>query len=921
MPLRLLLASAFGASALAFGPVGNACNDTSPAQTWTYSAATGALVSSTSGLCLTSSDFPVTDGTDLRMAPCDGGPHQAFNLTSEKYIVLRVDPIKCVNLAGYGTSPGTQVWLYGCQPPNYSCQGNCDFAPSPDAHFRNSESGLCLDDGTVPPQPATCDPASPAAGLPLCDASLSFEQRAADLVSRLPASYKQSLLMLPYPVSMSALVLPQLPLAAFYWDITMIHGISTCCGFIDPLPDATAFPHSIAQGASFDVDLVARIAAAVATEARIVNQINFRETGGTTFQSLHAEGGPLSNLVHDPRWGRAQETYGEDPFLSARMAVTYTRTLQNRSSSHPFLQTASMTRHYLGFHGATDLPNAGEEWVDAQWLADMHLPSYEAQMTEGQAEGIMCSCNTMRVGPGDGSAGVIPACVHPLLYDILRNRWNSSALVQMDNEALYPMFQDHHYYPNLGAAIVGALDAGVVAVDSGMGKDILAELAVQVAAGNVTAAQVDAFATRSCLLRFRLGEFDSANPANPFRGPWDESLLDSPQHRALAREAVTKSSALLKNAGGFLPLASAPKQIAVIGPWGACTDASGSYGCNSCMSGNYAAKTSKVSGVLDALVEEVGATSNVTFMQGTDQYAPSSPTGIADAAALAAASDLTILVLGLGCGIETEGQDRPFLHLPAVQDELLAAVGLAQRPGARLLLSTVSANVIDLDASLADAWIQAFLPGEEAGHGLFDLVFGRASPSARLPLTLYADEYLEVCGPTADFNMISAATGVGRTYRFADRIPPALVKMMFGYGLSFSSFTYSALSATVLANNSVAVTLTVANSGAFSPAREVVQLYVSVPPVAGLATPLRNLRGFQVATLATGAPQQIAFLLAYPDAFLTTAADGTRSVTGGSYGVAVSGHQPDDALGAAQSNVVTTAVTLLAAAAGNKLVL
>jgi beta-glucosidase-like glycosyl hydrolase len=596
------------------------------------------------------------------------------------------------------------------------------------------------------------------------------------------------------------------------------------------------------------------------------------------------------------------------------MAVTYTRTLQNRSAQHPFMLTASMTRHYLGFHGATDLPNSGEEWVSAQWLADMHLPSYEAQMVEAQAEGIMCSCNTLRVGPGDGSAGGIPACVHPLLYDVLRNRWNSSALVQMDNEALYPMFQDHHYFPTLGAAIVGALDAGVVAIDSGQGAPILAELAALVEAGDVSEAQVDAFALRTFLLRFRLGEFDSHNPLNPYARAWDESLLDGPEHRALAREAVTKSVALLKNSGGFLPLAAAPKQVAVIGPWGACTDASGSYGCNMCMFGNYAATTSVASGVLDALREEVGASSNVTFAQGTDPYALSSPTGIADAAALAAASDLTILVLGLGCDIETESHDRPFLRLPQVQDELLAAVGLAKRPGAKLLLVTVSANVIDLDAEAADAWLQAFLPGEEAGHGLMDLIFGRASPSARLPLTLYADEYLQVCGPTADFNMVSAATGVGRTYRFADRIPEGLVKAQFGFGLSYSRFTYSALAATVLANSSVSVSVTVANSGGFSPAREVVQLYVSVPSVAGLVTPLRALRGFSVATLASGAPQTLSFVLAYPDAFLTTAVDGSRAVTGGVYAIAVSGHQEDDALGAAQSNVVKTTVALPASA-------
>lgn len=123
-------------------------------------------------------------------------------------------------------------------------------------------------------------------------------------------------------------------------------------------------------------------------------------------------------------------------------------------------------------------------------------------------------------------------------------------------------------------------------------------------------------------------------------------------------------------------------------------------------------------------------------------------------------------------------------------------------------------------------------------------------------------------------------------------------------------FTYSALSATVLANSSVAVSLTILSNGPFSPAREVAQLYVSVPAVAGLATPLRNLRGFQVATLVAGEPQQLDFLLPYPAAFLTTAADGGRAVTGGSYGIFVSGHQPDDALGAAQSNVVQTTVSL-----------
>ena len=288
--------------ALSFGPVGNACNS-SASQDWAYDAVTGNLKSATSGLCLTAATFPVVDGTNLLMSACGTGPAgaQSFDMvaTNGGSIVVRADNVKCVNLAGYGTTPGTQVWLYGCSGPGYTCQGNCDFtAGVPDAqHYRNKESGLCLDDGYVSPQLPTCAPGSPAAGLPLCDPTLSLEMRAADLVSRLTSEYKRKLLMLPFPPSEEALVNSSFPLAAFYWDVTLIHGVSTCCGFIDPLPLATSFPHAIAQGASFDVDLTERIAIAAATEARIVNQINFRVTGGTTFQSLHAEGGPLSNLV------------------------------------------------------------------------------------------------------------------------------------------------------------------------------------------------------------------------------------------------------------------------------------------------------------------------------------------------------------------------------------------------------------------------------------------------------------------------------------------------------------------------------------------------------------------------------------------------------------------------------------------------
>jgi beta-glucosidase len=568
-------------------PIGNACNASSPSQRWVYDAVSGSLKSG-HGRCLASLQTPPADGTALESSPCDGSVSQAFDLLADDMIVARSRPAACVNLAGYGTSPGTQVWLYGCIGPGYTCNGNCDWEWGADGALRNRESGLCLDDSWAPPMPPTCAAGTPAAALPFCNPALPRAARAADLTARLSTELKLALFALPLPsVPFSQLTNASLGLAAFYWDTTMIHGLSSTF-FMQPLRNATCFPHSIAQAASWDLDLVARIASAVAFEARVVNQLNFASSSGRAVQALMAEGGALANSVHDPRWGRAQETYGEDPHLISAMGVAFTRALQNETNG--FLQVASMARHFLGFHGATDLPNAGEEWVTPQWLADQHLPAYRALMVDANSEAVMCSCNTLRVGPGDGPAGGIPACVHPLLYDVLRNRWNSSALVQADNEAIFPMWQEHHYFKTLEDAVVGALDAGVYAVDSGGGAAIVAALSAALGNGTITMAQVDAMVQRQFEMRLRVGEFDTGNPANPFAGPYDASQLDGAAHRALAREAVQKSATLLRNeappgaaAGGvrLLPLASAtpPVSIAVIGPWADAGSTRGNYGC------------------------------------------------------------------------------------------------------------------------------------------------------------------------------------------------------------------------------------------------------------------------------------------------------------------------------------------------------
>ena len=191
-------------------PIGNACNVTSRSQAWTYTASTGALSSSSQGQCLTATQSPPADGTGLLMAPCDGSPAQAFDFLPGPLhlIVSRNRQDACINLAAYGTAPGTSVWLYGCVGAGYTCEGNCDWSAGPFlGALQNSESKLCLDDGYVPPLLPTCGAGAPSAGLPFCNPALPFEARAADLTARLSLEYKLALYALPLPsVPFSALV-------------------------------------------------------------------------------------------------------------------------------------------------------------------------------------------------------------------------------------------------------------------------------------------------------------------------------------------------------------------------------------------------------------------------------------------------------------------------------------------------------------------------------------------------------------------------------------------------------------------------------------------------------------------------------------------------------------------------------------------
>ena len=410
------------------------------------------------GSCLASAVWPPIDGTALTLAPCDGGPAQNWVLSpgggaNAISLTLAAAASMCVNLAGYGTTPGTQAWLYTCTPSD--CEGNCVWER--DAAFadslRNPGAALCLNAGAAPPPgpppPHTCDPGSPSAGLPFCDASTPVAARVEDLYARLSDAQRTAFFSIPAQPNAFD---PALNIPSVFWDITCIAGLSP--GRFSPTPNVTVFPNAIGQGASFDVELVARIARATALEGRIVNQINYAATRGQTWQGVLCDGGPLANTAHDPRWGRTSETYGEDVFLTQAMGIAATRALQQRTApvgdtGLGFLATSQVTRHYMGTHGASDMPDDAEEYILPQWREEHQLRIYEAFLRpeRGGSEGVMCAISAF------AEAGDVPPPRNNLTTGIKPWTPNVSLLLRALHailracHAALPTCPAHHHAP------------------------------------------------------------------------------------------------------------------------------------------------------------------------------------------------------------------------------------------------------------------------------------------------------------------------------------------------------------------------------------------------------------------------------------------------------------------------------------------
>ena len=596
----------------------------------------------------------------------------------------------------------------------------------------------------------------------------------------------------------------------------------------------TLFPIPTAMGATWDPALVRRVGDAMSDEARAL--YNAKKDGPRSPHGLVYRS-PVINISRDPRWGRIQEVFSEDPYLTGRMAVAYVKGLQGEDLAH--LKVASTVKHF-----AVNNVEAGRQHlsaiVDERNLFDYWFPHWKAAFVEGKAQSVMSSYNAIN--------GVPSAVNRWLLTDVLRGQWGFDGFVTDDLGAVQlltserPNEPGHRFSDDPVVSTAAAIKAGNDSDDQEFEDNI--PKAVQ--RGLLTMAEVDKALANVLRVGFRLGAFDPATPHD--RIPM--SVVRSPEHLALALKVAQQSMTLLSNrnmaAQGappalFLPLErDRIKTVAVIGP----------AGDQDYFTGNYYGTPARKVGPAAGLREVLGAGVSVEYEKGADFVGPADPEAVARAVALAKRADVVILCLGTNLQTEAEGRDRRDLNLPGAQQPLLEAVYGANAKTVLVLLNAGPLAVSWAHDRLP-AILAAWYPGEAGGIAIARALFGLDNPGGKLPYTVYAN--LDGVPPQNEYDVSK-----GYTYQYFKGVP----LYPFGHGLSYTRFRFSnpkLSAASMTTTGSVEISFDLTNAGDRA-GDEVAQLYTHQMKSRAYQ-PIRTLRAFQRVTLQPGETKRLSFTL------------------------------------------------------------
>ncbi len=690
--------------------------------------------------------------------------------------------------------------------------------------------------------------------------SLSIDERVQDLISQLTLEEKADQMM----HNTSAIDRLEIPPYS-YWN-EALHGVARS-------GVATVFPQAIGLGATFDSDLAFRVSSAISDEARAMHNAAkakgyHKQYGGLTFWT------PNINIFRDPRWGRGQETYGEDPFLMSLMGKAFVNGLQGDNPK--YLKTAACAKHFAVHSGPEESRHEFDAIASQKDLWETYLPAFQALVTEANVEAVMCAYN---------STNGEPCCANKyLINDVLLGEWNFKGHILSDCWAIVdfyvPKGKGGHGTTNTMA------EASALAVKSGVslncGSSYLEGLPEAVKQGLITEAEIDKQLAVLLRTRFKLGLFDPQG-SNPF-DDISVDVINSDEHRALAREVAQKSIVLLKNSG-VLPLKNDLPKYFLTGPIAGDTEA---------LLGNYYGINPKMVTIMEGIAAAIDPASQLQYRMGAMLTVPKE-NPLDYATGNAGSSDVTFAALGISGLIEgeegasiaskTKG-DRLDYNLPKSQLDYLRGLRAAadRNPDDKKQIIAIITggspmNLAEVE-ELADAVLLVWYPGEEGGNAIADVLFGKVSPSGRLPITF--PKSLDQLPDYEDYSM------KGRTYKFMNEDP----LYPFGFGLSYTNFNYDEIKVSsneISKTESITLSVLVTNSGEVK-SDEVVQLYIS-DIESNIDVPNFSLTEVKRISLAPGASKEVTFELK-PKAFEIVNDNGTRIIESGEFKIFVGGTSP-----------------------------
>jgi beta-glucosidase len=684
--------------------------------------------------------------------------------------------------------------------------------------------------------------------------SLSTEVRVHDLIAQMTLEEKVSQML------NSAPAISRLGVPAYNWWNECLHGVARTPYKV------TVYPQAIAMAATWDKNSIHTMGDYTAEEGRAVYNESIKKDKHGIYLGL-TYWTPNINIFRDPRWGRGQETYGEDPYLTGEMASSFVSGLQGDDPK--YLKAAGCAKHYAVHSGPEESRHKFNTDISDYDLWDTYLPAFHKLIVDAKVAGVMCAYNAFKGQPCCGS--------DLLMNNILRDQWKFSGYVTSDCGGIDDFYRAkaHLTHPDAESA---AADAVLHGTDVECGKVTYLSLVQAVKDGKLTEKQVDVSLERLFTVRFKLGMFDpvEANKYNQI----GKDALEAPAHGEQALKMARQSIVLLKN-DGLLPLSKSLKKVAILGP-----------NADNAVSvlGNYNGTPSHVVTAIEGIKSKLSSGAEVIYDKAVD-FADDSVRNHDFKLTIDKVKDADVIIYVGGISPQLEGEemrvnkqgfhggDRTSILLPNVQTDLLKALKATGKPVVFVMMSG-SAIATPWESKNLPAIVNAWYGGQASGTAIADVLFGDYNPAGRLPVTFYASD--KDLPDFTDYSMNN------RTYRYFKGQP----LYPFGFGLSYSTFTYKLMNAPATLKKGSGITLhvNVTNNSKIN-GEEVAELYLSHIGVKQ-RTAIRALKGFERTFIKAGETKEVTFKVSADDLSIIDS-NGKMVASPGKIEISVGGSQPD----------------------------